>query len=206
MLGGNAHTLCNSLDADFVRSGYEDVKTWTVTENVICATADEDGRALVRDGAYDIALDDEQLVVTHVVVCRTEASNIHDETGQCEEIPLLVTLGEKFPAEAALLRCLGNEFLVIDRDAEFLAQSQGNQFSATSELASDIDYQFLVFHNQAFLNFILLPKISGSSPSLSVRNLRKSAASNMAAIMMDNVSAIGKLIHTPLCPKNTGRK
>lgn len=106
LLWGNAHTLCNSLDADFVRSGYEDVKTWTVTENVICATADENGRALVRDGAYDIALDDEQLVVTHVVVCRTEASDIHDETGQCEEISLLVTLGKQFFAEAALLRCL----------------------------------------------------------------------------------------------------
>lgn len=100
LLRGNVHTLCNSLDADFVRSGNEDVKTWTVSEDVIRATADENGRALVRDGAYDIALDDEQLVVTHVVVCRTEASDIHDEAGQCEEIPLLVTLGKQFPAEA----------------------------------------------------------------------------------------------------------
>ena len=187
VIGTEALVFHQPFDAELHGGADEDVKAVHVPEDVIGTAADEDGVALAGYGADYLALDFEEDIVIHVSAVQVSQPPGREETGNGEKAALLLSGKDAF-GEALFFCGFGNQFVVIERNAQFFADSLPHIASSAAEAAADVDDS---------VHFICPPRMDGSSPSFSLESFTI-RLHPMSAVMTDAmVSEMGKLYHTP---------
>ena len=142
-LGLKAQPLADALYARLERGADEHVQAVPVAQHVIGRPADEDGIRALGYAPDGLALDAEDVLVADGAVVRNAAEAAHrEERGGVEKGVLLVIATEKRGAQPALLRRLGDELLVVNRDVQQLSEFESDALAATAEFAADVDDGF----------------------------------------------------------------
>ena len=122
-----------------LRAADKNVKAGKVAQDIVCATADDDGVSLGGDGADDLALCLEEDVFVHIGAVHVAHAARGKETGSRENAPLLFPAGKQVFRIAAFLGGLGNELVVVERDAQFLGNGLAHETAAAAKAAAHID-------------------------------------------------------------------
>lgn len=132
-----------------------------VAQDVVGTAADENARLARGDVADHVALDLEQGVVAEHVAPGIFASDerraqIGDERRKEVARLFFVDPFEHLGTQAALLGGQVDELLVVDPDPEPLCDGFADGFAAATELAPDVDDEF-IFHNRHYWRFVERP-------------------------------------------------
>ena len=134
-----AFVLHEALDAVLHGRADEHVQAVQVAEDVVGAAAHDDGVALFGDVPDHLALDLEQHVVIDIARLPEAEAAGGEEAGHGEQALALLAALEDALGIAAFLGGLADELVVVDRDAEFLADGLGDVSAAAAELSSYVD-------------------------------------------------------------------